>query len=52
MSDMGNDKNASDVADTPTPDADEAVDEAVDEQTGSDLEGNANDDIVETEDAG
>ncbi len=48
MSDMGNDKNASDVADTPTPDADEAVDE----QTGSDLEGNANDDVVETEDAG
>ena len=48
MSDMGNDKNASDVADTPTPDADEAVDE----QTGSDLEGNAHDDVVETEDAG
>ena len=48
MSDMGNDKNASDVADTPTPDADEAVDS----QTGSDLEGNANDDIVETDDAG
>ena len=46
MSDMGNNKNASDVADTPTPDADDAVDE----QTGSDLEGNANDDVVETED--
>ena len=28
------------------------ADEAVDEQTGSDLEGNANDDVVETEDAG
>lgn len=46
--DTGDERKRSDVAGTPTPDADEAVDR----RTGSDLEGNANDDVVETDDAG
>lgn len=47
MSDT-DERGESDVAGTPTPGADEAVDP----QTGSDLEENANADVVETEDAG
>lgn len=47
MSDT-NERGASDVADTPTPGADEAVDPT----KGSDLDDNANADVVETDDAG